>query len=120
MNFLDKKNTFSFLIFTISISYSLFGTLPNNYGDPFEYLLLAKNIFTEFSFFELLRSPGYPLFLKIFSINLKFVYLITIFQIIIFVFCVILLEREVKKHHNKSFIIYFNIISITLFVYNQQ
>ncbi|MDA8835254.1 hypothetical protein N9N31_02900, partial [Candidatus Pelagibacter bacterium] len=106
MNFFDRTKTFSFLILTISICYALFGTLPSNYGDPFVYLLLAKDIFSGISQFEVLRSPGYPLFLKIFSINLKFVYLITIFQIIIFVFCAVLLEREVNKHHKKSYIIY--------------
>lgn len=106
MTLFNRTKTFSFLIFTISICYALFGTLPNNYGDPFVYLLLADNIFGEISQFELLRAPGYPLFLKIFSINLKFVYLITIFQILIFVFSAILIENEVNKHHKNSYIIY--------------
>ena len=69
---------FSFLILTISICYSVFGNYPNNWGDPYNYLEIANDLHGS----SLTRFIGYPLYLKIFSFDLKFIYLPTIFQII--------------------------------------
>jgi len=95
-------NYFSFLILTISICYSLFGNYPNNWGDPKVYLDIASN----FDDLSLTRFLGYPLYLKIFSLNLRLIYLPAIFQVIIFVISIILLEREINKKNDKSYFIY--------------
>lgn len=101
MNFIQKRY-FSFLILTISICYSLFGNYPNNYGDPLNYLSIANSIGDA----NLMRFPGYPLFIKVFSFNLYFLFLPTIFQICIFISSIILLENEVSKSFKKSYLIY--------------
>ena len=93
---------FSFLILTISICYSVFGNYPNNWGDPYNYLEIANDLHGS----SLTRFIGYPLYLKIFSFDLKFIYLPTVFQIIFFVISIIFLEREIRKKNNKSYFVY--------------
>jgi hypothetical protein len=97
-----QKRYFSFLILTISICYSLFGNYPNNYGDPLNYLSIANSIGDA----NLMRFPGYPLFIKVFSLNLYFLFLPPIFQVCIFIFSITLLENEVSKSFKKSYLIY--------------
>ena len=92
MPLLEKVKTFSFIILIISFCYSIFGTFPHNEGDPIDYLGLAKNLE-----FDLMRSPGYPIFLKIFSLNLRFLYIPTIIQICLFILSILLVERELNK-----------------------
>ena len=65
----------SFYIFTISLCYSLFALYPNNWGDPLDYLTQAKSIN-----FSIVRFYGYPIFIKITSFNLQFLYLQILLQ----------------------------------------
>ena len=101
MPLLEKVKTFSFIILIISFCYSIFGTFPHNEGDPIDYLGLAKNLE-----FDLMRSPGYPIFLKIFSLNLRFLYIPTIIQICLFLLSILLVERELNKITKKSYFIF--------------
>jgi hypothetical protein len=102
MNYEIKKRYFSFLALTVSICYSLFGNYPNNWGDPLNYLSIAQSIDS----FNLMRFLGYPLFLKISSINLYFLFLPIIFQIALFIFSVTMLENQLNKLFKQSYLIY--------------
>ena len=96
-----NKRYFCFLVLVISICYSIFGNFPNNWGDPLEYLHQAENFRL-----NLTRFIGYPLFIKIFSLNLYIIFIIPIIQTIIFIFSVVLLESEINKKNKKSYFIY--------------
>lgn len=96
-----NKRYFCFLVLVISICYSIFGNFPNNWGDPLEYLGQAENFRL-----NLTRFIGYPLFIKIFSLNLYIIFIIPIIQTIIFIFSLILLESEINKKNKKSYLIY--------------
>ena len=90
----------SFYIFTISLCYSLFALYPNNWGDPLDYLTQAKSIN-----FSIVRFYGYPIFIKITSFNLQFLYLPILLQYFFYVFSVLYLEKKLKKYSKYSFLI---------------
>lgn len=100
-NLISNIKSLSFFVLIISLCYSVFANYPHNWGDPFIYLQSGNNYD-----FTLLRSPGYPIFLKLFSINFNFIYLTTIFQIIFFLITAVILENEINKFHNKSYLIF--------------
>ena len=102
MNYEIKKRYLSFLALTVSICYSLFGNYSNNWGDPLNYLSIAQSIDS----FNLMRFLGYPLFLKISSINLYFLFLPIIFQIALFIFSITTLENQLNKFFKQSYLIY--------------
>jgi hypothetical protein len=92
----------SFYILTISLCYSLFALYPNNWGDPLDYLFHANAKSINFS---IVRFYGYPIFIKITSFNLQFLYLPILLQYFFYVFSVLYLEKKLKKYSKYSFLI---------------
>jgi len=111
----EKILVISKSILIISICYSLFGLTPNNFGDPNDYINLAKNNLISNT---LLRSFGYPLFIKITSLNINYLYITIIFQIIIFYFAILKLEKSLSKYSKFSFLIIL-LLSFPKFSYSQ-
>ena len=95
----------SFYIFTISLCYSLFALYPNNWGDPLDYLINAKLLS-----FSIIRFYGYPIFIKITSFNLQFLYLPILLQYFFYVFSVLYLEKKLKKYSKYSFLIILSVL----------
>ena len=78
----------------------------SNNGDATEYIKIALELFETDSEFKFLRLFGYPLLLKVFSVNLEFINLFFFFQSIFFVFTVIFFANKVCKNEKIRFIIY--------------
>ena len=75
LNF-DRLAKFTRYFFFSSILYCIFFLQPNNYGDPNNYIDIAISLNAA----HLLRFPGYPLFIKITSINTSLLYITVVVQ----------------------------------------
>jgi hypothetical protein len=102
--------TCSIIILVVSFSYNIFGLNPNNWGDPVAYIHYAKQI----SFSSLLnfhtelffKFHGYPLFIKLTSINFNYFYLVIISQYLIRLISIFYLEKQLRKITKHSYLVF--------------
>ena len=119
----DKINILNFeylakftrYFFFSSILYCIFFLQPNNYGDPNNYIDIAISLNSA----HLLRFPGYPLFIKITSLNTNFLYITIIVQFIIYIIATLSLEKILKKY-SKFYFFPTLILSFPKIVYMQM
>jgi len=97
---LETVSKLTHYFFFSSILYCIFFLQPNNYGDPNNYIDIAIALNSA----HLLRFPGYPLFIKITSLNTNLLYVTVIAQFIIFIIAVFSLEKILKKFSKYYFL----------------
>tara|TARA_B100000767_G_scaffold227884_1_gene218044 strand:+ start:158 stop:1450 length:1293 start_codon:yes stop_codon:yes gene_type:complete len=116
-NILNFENLakFTHYFFFSSILYCIFFLQPNNYGDPNNYIDIAISLNSA----NLLRFPGYPLFIKITSLNTNLLYITIIVQFLIYIIATLSLEKVLKKY-SKFYFFPTLILSFPKIVYMQM
>jgi hypothetical protein len=114
LNF-DRLAKFTRYFFFSSILYCIFFLQPNNYGDPNNYIDIAISLNAA----HLLRFPGYPLFIKITSINTSLLYITVVVQFLIYIVAIFSLEKVLKKY-SKFYFFPTLILSFPKIIYMQM
>lgn len=107
--FLNAQNNIekACILSVIILQAWIFLVVPtDNYGDPSEYINIAKSLFEGDSQYQYNRMFGYPLLLKIFSFNLVSINTFFLFQSALFTFSLIYYAKTITEHPILRCIIY--------------